>query len=429
MNPATKFARGLQSTPGRVKAFRLAFACLLALSFGFPAVAQAQDPLPPGCQAGALPSNDPLYPSPQSILICIPPNWNGQLVVYAHGYFPPQSPLILPDLTFPDGTSIPGVVMSLGYAFATSSYHKNGYAVEQAGNDLNALVAYFKSQVPGLRKVLGVGVSEGGLITTMLIEKYPDTYSGGVALCGELGGRQLQAKYFSDFRVVFDYFFPGIFNFGVVNVPPDAFLNWETQYVPAITQAVTSHPAATAQLLKVTHAAVDPQDPTSALQTILGVLAGNIFGEPDLILTAGGNPYDNRFTLYFGSANDKALNAGVERVRSDAAARAYLRRFYQTTGELERPLVTLHTTLDPIVPFYHELVYAGLALKERSLRNLTILPIQRYGHCTFTTQEVLGAFAVLVSKAGGQAGPELERDLASLPAPMSASALRSDEAP
>lgn len=54
-------------------------------------------------------------------------------------------------------------------------------------------------------------------------------------------------------------------------------------------------------------------------------------------------PYDNRSRRYTGSADDAALNAGVERVRADRAAQVYIRRFYRTTGELEQPLVMLHS--------------------------------------------------------------------------------------
>jgi len=111
---------------------RLALALVLALGLNAPALAHARSP----CQDGAL--------GRQLILICIPPQWNGQLVVYAHGYVAPQQPLALPvgELTI-DGQFVPDKLLALGFAFATSSYSKNGYAIEQAGHDLNALVDYF----------------------------------------------------------------------------------------------------------------------------------------------------------------------------------------------------------------------------------------------------------------------------------------------
>ena len=98
--------------------------------------------------------------------------------------------LPLAELTLPDGTFVPNLVLSQGFAFATSSYHKNGYAVEQARKDLNDLVQYFKTQVtPGsVQKVFITGASEGGEIATLLIEHFPDKYAGALALCGPIGG-------------------------------------------------------------------------------------------------------------------------------------------------------------------------------------------------------------------------------------------------
>ena len=140
-----------------LRLIRLTLACVLALSLSPLSLARAQSgPLP--CQTGALPTSDPLHPE-QLIMICVPPTgWNGQLVVYAHGYVPAQAPLALPlgeltlpePIVLPDGTpvtSVPEVLLAIGFAFATSSYSKNGYAVQQAGDNLNALVEHFKTLV------------------------------------------------------------------------------------------------------------------------------------------------------------------------------------------------------------------------------------------------------------------------------------------
>ena len=405
-----------------LKFIRLVLICALAVGLSAPAVAYAQQPPPllPGCQTGSLPSHDPQYPADQLILICIPPvGWNGHLVVYAHGYVAPQAPLALPldELTLPDGTFVPQVLLLQGFAFATSSYHKNGYAVEQARKDLNKLVNHFKTVVPpgSLQKVFITGASEGGLIATLLVERFPDKYAGGLALCGPVGGAPFQVQYLGDFRVVFDYFFRSVFTFppglpgeqpfGAANVPENAFQFWDAVYVPRLAAAITLNPGATAQLFNVTGAALDPQNPASAVTTAIGILFYSIWGTNDLIATAGGMPYDNQSTTYLGSADDGALNAGVERVQSDPRARAYLRRFYQTTGALQRPLVTLHNTLDPVVPFAHEAIYTGLVANAGSSAFLTVLPVPGYGHCNFTGAQVSGAFALLVQKATAQGGP------------------------
>jgi len=382
----------------------------IAMCLSAPSVASAQSPWPPFCQEGSLPSHDPQYPADQLILTCIPPSWNGHLVMYAHGYVPAQLPLALPvdELFLPDGTFLPEIVLSQGFAFATTSYHKNGYAVEQARKDLNDLIKDFKTLVPAgsLQKVFLVGASEGGEIAALMIEHFPDKYAGALAMCGPIGGGPYQVRYLSDFRVVFDYFFPDVFSFGAADVPENAFLNWETYMDITIPLAIFSDPTAAAQLYSISGAALDPQDPTdSAVETAIRILFYSIWGTNDLITTAGGMPYDNRPTVYFGSLDDDALNAGVERIRSAGRARAYMRRFYQTTGALQRPLVTLHNTLDPVVPFQHEVIYGGLATQAGGSSFLTVIPVPSYGHCNFTVEQIVGAFGMLVQQASAQTGP------------------------
>lgn len=73
----------------------------------------------------------------------------------------------------------------------------------------------------------------------------------------------------------------------------------------------------------------------------------------------GGNPFDNSATVYRGSADDVALNAGVERFKADPKAVALLAYDADLTGRIERPVLTLHALHDPTVSFSLEALYAG----------------------------------------------------------------------
>ena len=107
-------------------------------------------------------------------MICVPTPWNGDLVVFAHGYVSPLEPVAIPlnQLSLPDGTSIPGLVTSLGYAFATTSYRENGLAVIPGIDDLVNLVTLFRTEFPATHHVYLVGASEGGLITTLALWRF-----------------------------------------------------------------------------------------------------------------------------------------------------------------------------------------------------------------------------------------------------------------
>ncbi|MBL8058241.1 MAG: hypothetical protein JNK29_16170, partial [Anaerolineales bacterium] len=114
----------------------------------------------------------------------------------------------------------------------------------------------------------------------------------------------------------------------------------------------------------------------------------------------GGNPYDNASRWYFGSSSDWRLNSQVQRFRADAAALTAMLP-YETSGRLTRPLVTLHTTGDEIVPFWHEVQYFGKLRLSGAGRFLPI-PVFRYGHCAFQPAEIQVAFAILVAQVTGR---------------------------
>src|SRR5262245_45360810 len=108
---------------------RILVASALAAALLLPAPASAQPPtIPAGCTIDGL------------SLICMPPEgWNGELIVFAHGYVPVQLPLGFYNLQLADGTFLPELVMRLRYAFATTTYRKNGLAILEGVEDIRNL--------------------------------------------------------------------------------------------------------------------------------------------------------------------------------------------------------------------------------------------------------------------------------------------------
>jgi pimeloyl-ACP methyl ester carboxylesterase len=344
-----------------------------------------------GCTGGELTSG-------ALTRVCFPASWNGDLVVYAHGYIRPDEPLALPDDVV-NGFSVSTAVNALGYAFATTSYRANGLVADVAVEDLLELEADIDDRYrPDPGRTFIVGASEGGLVATLALEQEPDTYAGALAACGPIGDFVFQIDYFGDFRAVFDYYFPDVLPGSVAEFSAEARDNWDAVYVPAIIDALTSDPQATAELLLVMNAPIDPLDINTVGQTVIGALAYSVFGTADAQARLGGQPYDNTTRIYQGSEDDAALNAGIERYTADPAARAALDERFQTTGQLTRPLVTLHTTGDPIVPVAHQGIYADkVAAAGAGSLLQTIDAYDRYGHCTFQQAELIGAFNSLVT--------------------------------
>jgi hypothetical protein len=87
----------------------------------------------------------------------------------------------------------------------------------------------------------------------------------------------------------------------------------------------------------------------------------------------------------------------VRRAAADPAAVAEMKAFYNTTGVLQRPLVTLHTLRDQQVPYFHEQLYAWKTFLSGSFftRHFNI-PVDRFEHCNFTRDEALFSFVVML---------------------------------
>jgi len=251
-----------------------------------------------------------------------------------------------------------------------------------------------------------VGASEGGLVTTLAIEQPSSKFAGGLAACGPIGSFTGQVNYWGDFRAVFDYLMdmpdvdvlPG----NASNIPASLRNKWDSVFVPRIAGVLGTNPFNTQQLLSVTGAPIDPLDPTSIGKTTLGILWYNVFATNDATDKLGGRPFDNFNRVYGGSLNDTLLNANVKRYKAQPAALAEIAANYETSGALKSPLVTMHTTGDPIVPFWHQSMYTAKVFGMNPPVSYVPISINRYGHCSFTLLEIMNGFGVLVSVSSGQ---------------------------
>lgn len=345
---------------------------------------------------------DGTLPSGAYYRICMPSaeTWNGDLVVYAHGYVAFNKPITIPEdqLQLPGGVSLPGLINSLGFAFATTSYRMNGLAVETGVDDLVDVAEIFSATHGVPTHTLVTGVSEGGLITALAIELRSDVFDGGVAACGPIGDFHQQINYFGDFRVLFDYFFPGVIPGSPISIPQSLIDDWPHYYTATIKPLIFA-PTNTAkldQLLRVSNAPYVSGVITTIDTSVHDALSYNVLATNDAIEKLGGQPFGNQTRVYAGSNNDAQLNQQVQRFSADAVALQDIDLHYQTTGQLSVPLVTLHTTLDQQVPYWHEQLYRVKVIQHDSLAFHQPTEINRYGHCYFESSEAVGAFLQLV---------------------------------
>jgi pimeloyl-ACP methyl ester carboxylesterase len=111
--------------------------------------------------------------------------WTGILVMYCHGYShnEPTRPLIKAS----DGTgNWASAMISVGAAFAMSSFGAGGYCVQKGMNATYELTQYLIATY-NVKAVMVMGVSMGGNIALMLGEKYPNVYYSVLDICGSKG--------------------------------------------------------------------------------------------------------------------------------------------------------------------------------------------------------------------------------------------------
>ena len=127
----------------------------------------------------------------------------------------------------------------------------------------------------------------GGFLTMILMERCPTAYDGGLALCGPLAPAPYLMQGVFDIRVVFDYYFPGV-------LPPPDRLPSDYQDTPALVQKIQAlldgAPQSAGILRRLTTTAND-KDLASDMVFSTYILK-------DFQQRGGGNPFDNRNTIY-----------------------------------------------------------------------------------------------------------------------------------
>jgi hypothetical protein len=102
-------------------------------------------------------------------------------------------------------------------------------------------------------------------------------------------------------------------------------------------------------------------------------------------------PVGNVRTVYRGFGDDKAFNAGVQRLAPAAPAQRYVREKLALTGALQRPLVIQFNNNDPSIVPRMQAVYPQLAARAGSASKLHVLPPVGEGHCGFSGAQVVDA--------------------------------------
>ena len=342
----------------------------------------------------------------------IPENWNGDLVLFAHGFVPNAGP---------NGSMLRvGVhrfrehVVKEGFAWAASSYRCNGYVPGQGLLDTVALVDLFKQANGGraATRVYLTGESMGGHVTLLGMQEFPTMFAGGLAMCP--AGPEL-FDYFAAMSAAAEVV-TGV-QFHADTVPQD---------VATMTAALGKPPDFTEKGRQL--ASIEIQMSGGPRPFAMEGLAGRFIANMSTSQAAlvGSTTPTNRAidTAHLSYAigdglglTADTLNAKARRKTGDPQMRSANGPYEEVVpfdGKIQRPLMTMHGTGDLYVPIFLE---RSLKRAVAAAGNDTLLTQRVYrigAHCQFSQPEMAKAFDDLVAwvKTGTKPqGDDVDGDL------------------
>ena len=256
-------------------------------------------------------------------------------------------------------------INALGYAYAATSYRANGLVADAAVDDVPI---WSRTGATDRVGPIPPGRTSSESRKAAWSRRWrpsgrPSRFTGALAACGPIGDFAAQIDYLGDFRVVFDYLFPGVIPGERQSIRrPRSGAGWTATYAPAVAAALQADvPSGGASSRPSPGSRPKGSTTRRSRRPSSSSLWYNVFGSADARARLGGQPYDNADRVYAGSLDDEALNAGVERIYRGSAAREP-RSSASRPPAIPVPLSLLHTTGDPIVPFFHQPLYEAKAI-------------------------------------------------------------------
>lgn len=288
----------------------------------------------------------------------MPENWNGILVLHAHGGPALGAPRLARSVEDLERWAI---VVKAGYAWAGSTFRQGGVAVRAAAEDTERVRRIFDQHIAKPQLTILHGQSWGASVAAVGASMFTDDgkgrrpYDAVLLTSGVLAGGSTAYDFRLDLRVIYQ---------SLCGNHPRAD---EAQYPLAIGLPAGSkmsiedlNQRINACLGLDRPAAQRTADEQRKIKTIVDTLkipassiAGHIswatfhFQDVVQMRTGGASPFGNIGAQYVGSPDDTALNASVARYRADPKAIATFAADADPDGRIPVPVLTVHGIGDP----------------------------------------------------------------------------------
>ncbi len=354
----------------------------------------------------------------------VPDDWNGTLLLYSHGYQPsfagPRAPA-----TVAPNPATEQLLLEQGYALVGSTYEATGWAVPTAPDDqLESLDAALVQIGEQPDHVLAYGTSMGGLVTGRLAESAGDVIAGAMPTCGLMeGGVDLNNYQLDGSHAIDELLAPD------QDIQIEGYANLGAAFgtAAALSGAVDAGQATAQGRARVALAAAlfhlpgtDTRDADVWQESMYALLKQTLGfvtpGRFDIETATGGNATWNVGVDYgrlFQQSEDRQKVAELYRaagldlkadlaqltdtadIAPDAGSVETLNSTSGLTGDLQVPVLTMHTTIDILAPVQVEEEYAEDVRSQGDSAMLRQTFVEREGHCSFTSAEIAAGISVL----------------------------------
>ena len=303
----------------------------------------------------------------------MPDDWNGRLVLFMHGYG---------ELAPEAQVSAPGIRTDLilhGYAWGASSFSSTSSIPGRSADETAALWDFFVQKYGRPDRTYVTGQSMGGAASHIAADRYGDRFDGALGLCGSAGqtfGAEQQA----------DFFVAAAYVAGVRQAEFDA----STDAVKLINERILpalDDPAAHRRWEDIM---IDlTGGPRSFDREGFHTEEGTNWERAQILIASNLAPNADR-TYQLGPVSDVSsdeFNRDVIRLRVNDDLMGTFTGGEDTTGDLQIPLLSLHTTGDGQVPIHQ----AQILQQRVDAAGKSDLLVQRVfrdpGHCGFNYAE------------------------------------------
>ena len=378
----------------------------------------------------------------RAFVLAVPAQWSRETILFGQGYATPGGAPTLPadPIAKDPGGGLFRHAYGEGVALGIAAVDKTGIATESGAVNMMRLHDLLRKM--GAARQYTVGGSMGGSIVMAAIDRYPQAFAGAVSMCGVTEGWRPLIAQLMDMRAAYDiltagtpYALPGakdITRSALPVVPPsgdstpgDVFREAQRNRLIApilgLFAAAAANPqGAEAKIIRQVAAVGGfPPDPAALGAPIYSAA----LGMDDIVATMGGLPVGNTDRRYappeMSEAETAAFNRQMQRYRTNPKAVEYAKRWHETDGRFRVPLVTVHQTLDSLVPFSQSQALGQITAKAGNSARLvqyavppTQFPLpgglKGYAHCGFTPAQNIAAFEAMRAwvKTGKRPAPD-----------------------